>query len=375
MKEYNIIIIGAGAAGIGFGAALKTVGIEDFLILEKGEIGDSFLKWPKTTQFITPSFTSNGFGFPDLNAVIPDTSPAFTFEKEHVTGQEYAEYLHLAASHYKLPIKTKTKVNNITKVDGKFFIKTQTDTVRANYLIMATGEFQNPNKSHISGAELGMHYGEVEHFHVTSQDPFIIIGGNESACDALSHLAYLGNDVHLFTNTFGQKENNPDPSISLSPITKERLKHLQSNPKYHLSITENKKAISIEKIKNLYHVTFQDGTCANSKHKPILATGFLNACHLIEGMELFGYDDNQLPLVTEQDESTLVTNCFLIGPSLRHGDTIFCYIYKFRQRFMPLICEIARREALKLPQEEIDFFKANQMYLEDLDCCTVNCDC
>lgn len=45
MKTYNIIIIGAGAAGIGFGASLKTVGIEDFLILEKGEIGDSFLKW------------------------------------------------------------------------------------------------------------------------------------------------------------------------------------------------------------------------------------------------------------------------------------------------------------------------------------------
>ncbi|AGM99123.1 NAD(P)/FAD-dependent oxidoreductase [Streptococcus iniae] len=375
MKTYNIIIIGAGAAGIGFGASLKTVGIEDFLILEKGEIGDSFLKWPTTTQFITPSFTSNGFGFPDLNAVVPDTSPAFTFEKEHVTGKEYAEYLQLVASHYQLPIKTKTNVCDITKQDDKFLIKTQTDTYLANYLIMATGEFQYPNKSQIAGSELGIHYGEVEHFHVTSEDPFIVIGGNESACDALSHLAYLGNDVHLFTETFGQKENNPDPSISLSPITKERLKHLQSNPKYHLSITENKKAISIEKIKDLYHVTFQDGTCANSKHKPILATGFLNTCHLIGGMELFCYDDNHLPLVTEQDESTKVANCFLIGPSLRHGDTIFCYIYKFRQRFMPLICEIAKREKLKLPQEEINFFKANQMYLEDLDCCSVNCDC
>lgn len=42
---------------------------------------------------------------------------------------------------------------------------------------------------------------------------------------------------------------------------------------------------------------------------------------------------------------------------------------------MPLICEIAKREKLKLPQEEINFFKANQMYLEDLDCCSVNCDC
>ena len=36
MKHYDIIIIGAGAAGIGFGAALKNFGIESFVILERG---------------------------------------------------------------------------------------------------------------------------------------------------------------------------------------------------------------------------------------------------------------------------------------------------------------------------------------------------
>lgn len=84
MKHYQIIIIGAGAAGIGFGAALKRYDINDFLILEQGTVGDSFLKWPRTTQFITPSFTTNGFGFPDINAVVPNTSPAFSFNKEHL---------------------------------------------------------------------------------------------------------------------------------------------------------------------------------------------------------------------------------------------------------------------------------------------------
>ena len=90
MKDYKIIIVGAGAAGIGFGAALQQLGIEDYLILEKGNIGDSFLKWPRTTRFITPSFTTNGFGFPDINAIVPDTSPAFSFQKEHLSGREYA---------------------------------------------------------------------------------------------------------------------------------------------------------------------------------------------------------------------------------------------------------------------------------------------
>lgn len=105
MKHYQTIIIGAGAAGIGFGSAMQRLGLTNFLIIEKGHIGESFLRWPRTTQFITPSFTTNGFGFPDLNAVIPDTSPAFSFEKEHLSGVEYARYLQLVAAHYNLPIQ------------------------------------------------------------------------------------------------------------------------------------------------------------------------------------------------------------------------------------------------------------------------------
>lgn len=195
MKHYQTIIIGAGAAGIGFGSAMQRLGLTNFLIIEKGHIGESFLRWPRTTQFITPSFTTNGFGFPDLNAVIPDTSPAFSFEKEHLSGVEYARYLQLVAAHYNLPIQNETSVLSIDKRDSLFVIKTSKGDFSADYLIMATGEFQNPNTIDIKGADLGMHYGQVDNFHIKSDNPFIIIGGNESACDALTHLVYLGNQV------------------------------------------------------------------------------------------------------------------------------------------------------------------------------------
>lgn len=85
MEQVEIVIIGAGAAGIGFGTALHLLGMDNFVILERGEVGESFLNWPEETRFITPSFTTNGFGFPDLNAVVPNTSPAFTFGKEHLS--------------------------------------------------------------------------------------------------------------------------------------------------------------------------------------------------------------------------------------------------------------------------------------------------
>lgn len=375
MTHYKIIVIGAGAAGIGFGAALKQLEIDDYLILEKGHIGDSFLKWPRTTRFITPSFTTNGFGFPDINAVVPDTSPAFSFQKEHLSGRECAEYLHLVAMHYDLAIETQTAVTTITRTEDGYRIETNRGIYTATYLIMATGEFQNPYRGRIKGGELGIHYGEVDSFYLKSEDSFIVLGGNESGCDAFTSLAAMGNSVSLYTEDFGRSQVAPDPSIRLSPITQEKLAEVDKRDDWDAHIFEDKSVTSIEKLADHYRVHFHDGSHADSKHQPVLATGFRTCVLTILGDDLFQFTKDGLPMVNEQDESTLSRNVFLLGPSLRQKDVIFCYIYKFRQRFIPVIKEIAKREQWHLDQAVLDFYQNNQMSLDDLACCDVRCDC
>ncbi|MEO1022188.1 MAG: NAD(P)-binding domain-containing protein, partial [Bacteroidota bacterium] len=88
LYEFDVIIVGAGPAGLGTGILLQKLGI-DFVILERDSVGSSFKKWPKETRFISPSFTGNFFKMPDLNAITPDTSPAYTLLKEHPTGEDY----------------------------------------------------------------------------------------------------------------------------------------------------------------------------------------------------------------------------------------------------------------------------------------------
>ena len=58
-KEFDVIVVGAGAAGIGVGITLENVGIENFLIVDRDTVGSSFISWPDETRFITPSFPSN----------------------------------------------------------------------------------------------------------------------------------------------------------------------------------------------------------------------------------------------------------------------------------------------------------------------------
>ncbi|MBD3315291.1 MAG: hypothetical protein GF344_05855 [Chitinivibrionales bacterium] len=48
MKHHEVIVVGAGAAGIGIGAALRRMGLQP-LILDRYGIGSSFSGRPKQT--------------------------------------------------------------------------------------------------------------------------------------------------------------------------------------------------------------------------------------------------------------------------------------------------------------------------------------
>ena len=147
---YDVIIVGAGPAGLGVGILLQKLGI-DYCILEKDAIGASFKKWPKETRFISPSFTGNFFQMPDLNAISPSTSPAFDLLTEHPTGIEYAQYLEAVASHFKLTLDTEVEVQHIEDKGGSFILHTSTGAYGSMFVIWAAGEYQYPKTNSFDG--------------------------------------------------------------------------------------------------------------------------------------------------------------------------------------------------------------------------------
>lgn len=119
MKQFDVVV-GAGPAGIGIAAMLKDLGVKRMVVLERGEVGASFDKWPKEMQLITPSFTTNFYGHLDLNAVISGTSPAYTLRREHPTGKEYARYLRGVSEYFDLPIVEHANVEKVLHSEGSF---------------------------------------------------------------------------------------------------------------------------------------------------------------------------------------------------------------------------------------------------------------
>ena len=217
-KEFDVIIVGAGAAGIGVGITLEHAGIDNFLIVDRDTVGSSFTSWPDETRFITPSFPSNSIGMLDLNSIAIGISPAFSMKVEHPNGKEFADHLLDIAKYFDLPILQNTNVKNISKKKNIFTLECDEGNLLANNLIWAAGEFQYPRLDGFVGSELCRHTSTVPNYGALDGDEIIIIGGYESGIDAAYHLAKSGKKVVLFDKDNPWNEDSSDPSLSLIHI-------------------------------------------------------------------------------------------------------------------------------------------------------------
>ena len=370
-SDVDIVIAGAGPAGLGLGVTLRHLEIESFVILERSAVGASFLRWPRQTRFITPSFNSNQFGGLDLNAVCPHTSPAYSVGVEHPTGREYARYLRGIAQHFDLPVVTGVDIRSVeagSRHKG-FLVKTSHGDVRARFVVWAGGEMQYPRINGFPGAELCLHNSKVISWDDLSGDERCIIGGYESGIDAAVGLAAAGRRAVVFDRDEPWGRKGPDPSLLLSPFTQERLNAAVESGR--VTLRGGCTVTAVRRKDSGYQLALKDGTLVDCAEQPILASGFVGSAMLVES--LFEWRDDGFPLLTENDESTVTKGLFLTGPQVRQDDIIFCFIYKFRQRFAVVANQIARR--LRVSTEPLEEYRRYGMYLDDLSCCGDDCAC
>ena len=367
--QHKIIVIGAGPAGIGCTLALNRAGIKDVLILEANCVGSSFRRWPKQMRLITPSFHTNSFYQTDLNSITPDTSPADFFQKQHLTGSEYADYLRTGVAHFRLNVQEQVKVSQITSEANGYSVHTDKDIYKASIIIWAGGEFSLPKPKSFEGAELCAHSSVFRDWNDYQGKDALVIGGYESGIDAAFNLVEIGKRVIVLSSGEPWKADHPDPSEILSPYTRDRLlRTLKENPG-KMVLRGNCKVLSVSKLSSRFIVETDDGEIFESEHRPIAATGFQSALTPVK--DLFEWE-NSLPIFTEEDESTLCPGIYYSGPSLVHKNSKFCFIYKFRARFGVIARSVAKR--LGYPEPDLEDDRRRGFLVDDLECCT-NCEC
>lgn len=339
------------------------------LLLEAESVGSSFHRWPEQMRLITPSFHSNPFFQSDFNAITPDTSPADLFQKEHLSGEEYAAYLETVAHHFELNVRENEKVLEIVPETGEYSVRTEKASYRARAVIWAVGEFSHPKTGSFPGAEHCAHASTFRSWDDYRGRDALIIGGYESGIDAAYHLVELGKRVLVLSRGEPWNADDPDPSEVLSPFTRERLLDTLDSYPERLALHGNSTVVRVDKLSGRYVVETEDGEVFDSKHPPIAATGFHSALTPIK--DLWEWDGS-VPQFTEDDASTLHPGLYYSGPSLIQRNSRFCFIYKFRARFGVIAQSMARR--LGYPEPDLTDDRRRGFLVDDLECCT-NCEC
>jgi putative flavoprotein involved in K+ transport len=372
-KSVTVLIIGAGPAGIGCAIALKQCGVEGVCIVDQKGVAASFEHWPEQMHLLTPSFHSNAFGFADLNAITPDTSPADFLRTQHPTGREYATYLKALVNHFEVEVQTGVRVTGLRRSGDGFEVETHAGRWTAAFVIWAAGEFSRPDDGGIVGAELCLHNSRVGSWEKIAQgaDSVTLVGGYESGIDAAVNLMQLGKEVHLLARGHPWETDDPDPSRALSPHTRDRLRTALLESSGNVHFYKHAEVLKVRQVMAGYELSIKEGKPFFSPTQPILCTGFRSALEPIR--ECWDWQDGQ-PIFSEQaDESTVTPGLFYSGPSLQHRGMLFCFIYKFRARFGVVARAIASRLGLDWEQP-LAMWRERGFLLEDLSCCT-DCQC
>lgn len=366
----DVVIVGAGPAGLGVACALRRIGV-DALVVDRHGVGASFERWPQGTRLLTPSFTGNQFGLCDLNAITPDTSPALSLLEEHPTGDQYAAYLRMVADLEDIAVVPGVEVTDVTATShDRLRLDCADDPpLHARAVVWAAGEAQYPRTNGVAGSEHAVPTISIRAWDSHPGDDVVIIGGYESGIDAAIHLVARGRRVTVVDRGTPWDEVDPDPSRALSPYTHGRLREARNTGM--LGLVGDADIAAIKPSRRGYRVIAADGREWLADGPPLLATGFRSSLALVR--DRFAWNDHGVVVTEEADESTVVPGLYLAGPMLRHRGAIFCFIYKFRQRFGVVARGVGERLGVDTaPLEEL---REHRFLLDDLSCCELECAC
>jgi thioredoxin reductase (NADPH) len=193
MNVRDLVIVGAGPAGLAAAIAAKAAGL-DYVVLEKGVLVNSIYRFPPNMIFFTT---------PELLEIggLPLVSP---FEKP--TRLEALRYYRRVADTCALEIEYAMEVLAVRRepygADQIFAVDVVSrgeaaSTVRGHHVILAIGYYDHPNLLGVPGEDLPHvlhYYSEAHPFY---RRRVVVVGGGNSAAEAALDLHRSGARVTL----------------------------------------------------------------------------------------------------------------------------------------------------------------------------------
>ncbi len=172
--DYDVLIVGAGPAGISASLTAKKLGLK-FVTLEQDTLGGTVFTFPRAKIVMTSAMDLPLYGKVKLS---------------ETTKTELLDLWNDALSKNEIEIKEKTKVESIAQQNGHFIVTTQNgDEISARRVLLSIGRRGTPRKLNVPGENSEkVAYRLLEPEEIQGKD-ILVVGGGDSAIESALLLA------------------------------------------------------------------------------------------------------------------------------------------------------------------------------------------
>jgi thioredoxin reductase (NADPH) len=320
MKNYKVIIIGAGPIGLACGIEAKKRKMS-YLILEKGCLVNSLFHYPTNMVFFS---TSDRLEIGDVPFVSHGDKP---------TRRESLEYYRRMADSWNLNIKIYEKVESIEESQNQYKVISAKDVYSTSKIIIATGFYDFPNLLNIPGEEKTKVKHYFDEAHPYAYLKLVIIGGGNSAVDVALETFRRGSEVTMVIRGPNLKEG---VKYWVRPDIENRIKEGSIKAYFNSEVTE----IMDDKVE----IKTPDGKITIQNDFVFAMTGYHPDYNLLRkvGIEISN-DENKFPHFDERTFETNKPGIYLAGVVCGGMDTGKWFIENARFQAVNILNDILNK--------------------------------
>lgn len=290
MKEYDVIIIGAGPIGLACGIEAKKAGLK-YLIVEKGCLVNSLYHYPFNMTFFSTSEKLEIGGVP------------FISHGPKPNRAEALEYYRRVCLSWELNVQLYEAVDKVEKTNGSFKITTRKDSYASKSLVLALGFYDLPYLLNVPGEDLPKvrHYYDEPHPYFKQK--IIVVGAANSAVDVALETWRKGAEVTMVIRDSGIRDT---VKYWVRPDIENRIK--EGSIKAYF----NSEIVKIEP--HSVEIKTPDGALHLENDFVLAMTGYQPPFDFMKSLGVqFQSDEFHTPVYNDQTMESSVSNLYLAG--------------------------------------------------------------
>lgn len=179
--QLDVVIVGAGPAGISASLAAKEAGLRFVTIEQEDGLGGSVYHFPRRKLTMTAPMKLPIVG---------------RFNKHQISKEELLEFWNSVVRQTKLTIQFRERMDTVTKSGSGFVVKTSKSHYKTRNVLLAIGRRGTPRKLGVPGEEQPkVVYSLIDSEQYRGQHVLVVGGGDSAAEAALAVAAEQGTTV------------------------------------------------------------------------------------------------------------------------------------------------------------------------------------